>query len=530
TGTPMPGQGDCPEPDELCVDEAQGFPFGYCLQQCGGGTACPAGSDCVTLGGRFPVCLLSCTMNTDCRVEDGYECATTGGSMVCLPADAPIGTRNGAACYTTAAGPHQLPALARTTFASANLGASESRADTSFEAEGNVAVNPVRGNVTVSYIAESRGGVFMGTSTTADGTTVLPNGTVHDPMHPATSDPVLAYTVDGTLHMVFLGYAYSSSGQPMNMRVRVTESTDDGATWATARAIEPTTFCAAGCDKPWIAVGPGPSGTGEAMYVGFLQETSTAANLVTLRSLDGGMTWTPPTVYAAGPLNIGGSNVIPNLQTFVVGPDGVLHVTYVGLSATNQRANYGDVNNRIAYRRSADGGTTWGPTRRVSAATDTPVYNQPMLDIDGSTIYIAYTAGTPQGAWDIMLATSPDGGTTWQYRKVNDEPDACATHELPALAADRARHVVHVTWYENRFGAAQGAVAYASCAQDPAIRCGVNEAVSDTPFAVTTARDPSIWHGDYMGLAVAPSGALWAGWSDTRAGGPHMYLTRGTPH
>ncbi len=530
TGTPMPGQGDCPEPDELCLDEGQGFPFGYCIQQCEGGVACPAGSECITVGGRFAICLLSCTTNTDCRAEDGYACSTTmSGAMVCAPAGAPIGTRNGAACYTTTAGPNQLPALARTTFAGANLSASAARTDSTYEAEGNVAINPVRGNVTLAYIAQSRGGAFMGTSTTADGTMVLENGAVRDPLHPATSDPVLAYTADGTLHMTFLGYAYDRSGQPMNMRVRVTESTDDGATWAVARAIEPTTYCTAGCDKPWIAVGPGPGGTGEAVYVGVLQETSTNANLAIMRSVDGGQTWTTPSVFAAGPLSIGGSTIIPNLQTFVVGPDGVVHVTYVGLSATNQRANYGDTNNRIVYRRSADGGATWGPARRVSATTDSPVYNQPMLDIDGNTVYIAYVSGTQQGAWDIMLATSPDGGTTWQYRKVNDEPDACATHELPALAADRARHVVHVSWYENRFGAMQGAVAYASCAQDPAIRCGVNEAITDTAFPVTTERDPSIWHGDYMGLAVAPGGALWAGWSDTRAGGPNMYLARGMP-
>ena len=42
-----------------------------------------------------------------------------------------------------------------------------------------------------------------------------------------------------------------------------------------------------------------------------------------------------------------------------------------------------------------------------------------------------------------------------------------------------------------------------------------------------TARDPGQWHGDYLGLALAPSGELWATWSDTRTGTPNMFLSRG---
>jgi hypothetical protein len=177
-----------------------------------------------------------------------------------------------------------------------------------------------------------------------------------------------------------------------------------------------------------------------------------------------------------------------------------------------------------------DGGTTWGPARRVSAAADSPVYNQPMIALDGNTIFIAYVSGTSQGAWDVILATSVDGGNTFGWRKVNDEPDACATHAFPALVADTTRHLAHVTWMENRFGTMAGAVAYASCPSDPTMRCSTNEQVTDAPFTFTTSRDPREWHGDYMGLAITSAGDLWAGWSDTRAGAPHMYLSRGMPH
>jgi len=85
---------------------------------------------------------------------------------------------------------------------------------------------------------------------------------------------------------------------------------------------------------------------------------------------------------------------------------------------------------------------------------------------------------------------------------------------------------VHATWLENRFG--DGAAAYASCPSDPASPCGRNELVSDERFTMMTSRDPGRWHGDYQGLALAPDGALWAAWSDTRTGSPAMYLARGT--
>jgi hypothetical protein len=422
------------------------------------------GSACVPVGRGFSLCLRTCTTNEDCREMDGYDCTTTmTGDHVCLPAGAPVGERDGGPCYTTTPGMFQLPALQRSTFMLPNLSASEARTDSNNEAEGNVVVNPMTGNVTLSYIAVTRGGAFMGTSTTPDGTMVLENGAVRDPMLSTTSDPVLAYTADGTLHMAFLGYNYDASGQPTGMRMRIADSTDNGMTWGTPRAIEPATTCTEGCDKPWIVVGPGPGGTGEVMYVAWLVQTRTSARLVIESSTDGGMTWSMPHTIATGPETVGGASILGNLNTLAIGTDGVVHVTYVGLALDSMTANFGDADNRIVYRRSMDGGTTWGPARRVSAAADSPVYNQPMIALDGNTIFIAYVSGTSQGAWDVILATSVDGGNTFGWRKVNDEPDACATHAFPALVADTTRHLAHVTWMENRFGTMAGAVSYASC-------------------------------------------------------------------
>jgi hypothetical protein len=398
--------------------------------------------------------------------------------------------------------------------------------DSVSEAEGNVVVSPTSMAVAASYIAQSRSAVFMGTSVSPDGTAVERTGLARDPEQPLNSDPVLAYTADGRAHMVFLGYNGDASGNITNMRVRLATSTDDGRSWTNVRAIEPTGFCSSMCDKPWIAAGPGPGGTGENLYVGWMvQRGRTTVDLVIVRSEDGGTTWSAPQTFA-GVESVAGSQIVPNLLTLAVGADGVLHVVYDGLyAAGSNTVRFGSEQNRVIYRRSSDGGRTWSRSFSVARSSDTPVYNQPIVDVDGASVHVVYVSGTVRGAWDVILATSTDGGASWRHRKVNDEPEACATHAFPWMVADRTRHLVHVMWMENRFG--DGAVGYAACPQDPAQPCGTNELVSDGSFTFRTSRDPSRWHGDYQGLALAPNGDLWASWSDTRTGSPAIYMARG---
>jgi len=144
---------------------------------------------------------------------------------------------------------------------------------------------------------------------------------------------------------------------------------------------------------------------------------------------------------------------------------------------------------------------TWGPAVDVSrAGIDAPVYVQPSVAITGTTVHVVYVTGSPSGAWDIILATSSDRGGTWQYRKVNDEPDTCATHTMPVVASDPSGNRVHLLWLENRFG--PGAAVYSSCRSIRPSRVPQTKAVSDHPFVLSTSRDVTIWSGDYAGLVV----------------------------
>lgn len=537
TGNPFPpSQGTCAT-GQLCLGEPLGFAGGYCTQACFGTARCPADSVCSQIQG-YPVCLRRCATNADCRRMEGYVCvAESRTTRVCRLNDEPVGVRDdGSACFTTSGGDHPAPDYARTMFTGGNLNVS-ARSDSIYEAEGNVAVNPMTGAEAVSYISISAvggGTSFMGVShRTSTDMLWTADGRVTDPMLNGTSDPVLDFGRDGTLRMTFIGIQRGATGSVTAAHVRVTESTDNGHQWSTPRQVEPAGFCTGGiCDKPWIVTGPGAAAGSENVYLGYLNQVRNTADLVAHRSEDGGRTWAAPVTLASLGF-IGTSVVSGNLVQIATGPGGAVALAWSGLSVgdasgstgTSGSARFGSPTNRVLFRRSRDGLRTLESVRLVSRVTDSPVYVQPPVGLDGDTVHVAYVTGEPNGAWDVVLATSTDGGSSWRYRTVNDDPEHCATHAFPSMVVDATNHVAHVTWLENRFG--DGAAVYARCPSDPSQPCGRNQIMSDRPFRFTTGRNPATWHGDYQGVALTNSGEVVATWSDPRSGRPGMWVSRG---
>jgi hypothetical protein len=73
-------------PIGFCIEESNGFPDGYCTQDCGpSGNACPMGSDCRGFGMGNALCLDECNSNPECRTD--YVCVQVGldPQRVCWP-------------------------------------------------------------------------------------------------------------------------------------------------------------------------------------------------------------------------------------------------------------------------------------------------------------------------------------------------------------------------------------------------------------------------------------------------------------
>jgi hypothetical protein len=198
-----------------------------------------------------------------------------------------------------------------------------------------------------------------------------------------------------------------------------------------------------------------------------------------------------------------------------------LAVAWIDENVDNLLASLGDRENRVRVRFGIGDAT---PAIDLSRAMDAPVRFAPGVATNHDVTHVVYVTGGLTGVWDVIVATSRDGGRTWSHRTVNDD-GSCATHGWPSIAIDPASGDAHVVFVDNRFG--PGEVVYARCPADPAVPCARNEAVSDTPFPFDTSTDPSRWLGTRTALVRAPDGTLWAAWTDTRSGGPGIYVTRG---
>ena len=103
-GDPCASQFMC-GPIGFCIEEENGFPDGYCSQDCGpAGEPCPPGAVCKGFDMGNAICLDACSSNAECRSE--YVCVQVGldPQRVCWPtpggSNNPNGNAVGGECGT----------------------------------------------------------------------------------------------------------------------------------------------------------------------------------------------------------------------------------------------------------------------------------------------------------------------------------------------------------------------------------------------------------------------------------------------
>lgn len=506
---------------QRCLTAARGFPRGYCTVDCLQ-TPCPADSYCVG-DGSSRYCMRACDDDATCRLGDGYVCARPSPFLPpgCTPDPSPVGrAADGGACVTDAS----LPSAR---FVAEPESISYAREDSDAEVNPSIAISPRDGTVTVAYLARTRHpDWFGGVSVLRAGDPLATweiRGSVLDPGYDSVVDPVIAYAPDGTLFASYLGVTYDWP-QPA---VRVARSMDQGRTWARGVDVPPANRCAGGCETPWISVGPMREDRARwRACVTYVTRTTRGDAAVTAQCGDGA-TWSAPVEVGAveHPADAMGRPTIfvaePRFPTVLVDGEGVVHVAWAVMSRANSRAALGDTHNGVRYARSLDGGRSFSAPEPVTVAGDPVVGHAPALGVAGDVVGVASVRGEADGRWEVVLSTRAGEGA-WRARTVNDDA-RCATHGFLAMASEPSARAFHLLWIENRGG--DGAVAYARCAADDA-RCGPNESVSAARFRVVTSDDPARWHGVRSALALDGRGVLRAAWSDTRTGGPALYVAR----
>lgn len=300
-------------------------------------------------------------------------------------------------------------------------------------------------------------------------------------------DPWLAVDSKGLLHLAWLGH---DSGLPEKRMIVGHATSRDGLTWSEQTvANDVGVDCPGeerGClDKPMLVA------DGDRMLAMYFSRPGEGLKMLPLSEQG-----TP-----AGPSVLAGLGAAADVKRDA---SGRLHLVYVTWDE-GKPDRFGDPLIRVEYVRSEDGGKTFSRPVRVSGPGEpVPLYfglPQVAVDVERGLLYSVYASGKLGEGWDIILATSRDGGGTWARARVNDD-GRCAAHVSPAAALDAKTGTLHIVWPEDRTG--RGGLAYAAC-EAGGERCGPNESVSDAPYAsFRLGRHGQDWLGDYQWLLVDP--------------------------
>ena len=97
----------------------------------------------------------------------------------------------------------------------------------------------------------------------------------------------------------------------------------------------------------------------------------------------------------------------------------------------------------MAYKRSTDGETTWGPDTSLTTGTSQSEY--PVVAVTGNNVNVVWYDDRDHN-WEIYYKLSTDGGTIWGTdTRLTYDP---AQSLYPAVAV--AGNNVHVVWYDDR--------------------------------------------------------------------------------
>ncbi|MEI8006470.1 MAG: exo-alpha-sialidase [Bacteroidota bacterium] len=147
------------------------------------------------------------------------------------------------------------------------------------------------------------------------------------------------------------------------------------------------------------------------------------------RSVDGGITWKPDVRLTNDPAN--------SYSASVAATGDMVHVVWV---------DYRDgATGEIYYKQSSDGGVSWGQDIRLTNDPDTS--RRPCVAVSDSVVHVTWY-DTRYGNAKIYYKRSADGGITWgEDTKLTNDPDGS---RMPSIAVSGS--AVHLVWQDDRYG------------------------------------------------------------------------------
>lgn len=232
---------------------------------------------------------------------------------------------------------------------------------------------------------------------------------------------------------------------------------------------------------------------GDTIHVVWCDERDGNTEIYYKRSLDRGTNWERDVRLTDDPAGSG-------LPTVAVSGLNV-HVAWFDVRA-------GFNNFEIYYKRSTDGGTTWGPDTRLTF--DPLISWYPCVGLTNSNVHVVWRE-TRDGNYEIFYKRSTDEGTTWGPD--TNLSNASGSSETPCITVSST--TLHVLWFDNQDGG-QYEIYY---------KRSTDEGVTWEPD-VRLTDDPAV----SFGPCVAVSGSnVHVVWQDTRDGsGWELYYKNST--
>lgn len=260
-------------------------------------------------------------------------------------------------------------------------------------------------------------------------------------------------------------------------------SLDGGATWEADRRI---TASAGGGAHTSLAV------AGNRVHVVYVDGRDGSSEVYYARSLDRGATWREPVRLSARPWN----SYTPTVAT-------AGNAVYVAWTDTRDQRQVDHFEEEY-FRRSLDGGGTWGAETRLTF--DAASSWAPSLAAGGSDVWIVWFDDRG-GDWELYTKRSSDRGASWSAdRRLTQAAGASVRPSIAQLNAE-----LHVVFWDNRDGNEE---IYWVRSPDRGVTWGDPERLTDSDAA---SLKPSV---------AASSSGVHAVWTDLRDGSAEIYYRR----
>ncbi len=204
-----------------------------------------------------------------------------------------------------------------------------------------------------------------------------------------------------------------------NNEIYYKRSEDGGSTWGSDTRL---TNNSANSYRPSLAI------SGSVVHIVWYDDRDGNWEIYYKRSTDGGLNWEPDMRLTNDPAN--------SFNACVVVSGSFVHIVWT---------DYRDGNGEIYYKRSTDGGVSWGQDVRLTS--DIFASTRACVATNDSVVNIVWDDNR-DGNYEIYCKHSADGGMTWgaDTRLTNDPNDSKA----PNITVSGS--VVHVVWSDNRDG------------------------------------------------------------------------------